>query len=191
MFERYSKDAIEKYISERSEKHLLYEILHELVEIKKCVCKQQPQPNGVRFVVANCLIDERENNIMADLVLGQGQSAPLELHYVFTDPATGNVTDLGVVPAADAAVVSASDASLGLAPNAANSAQVVASNTNTAAADDTVTVTGSAKGFTTTITVTASGTGTGGGGQTPNGVKFLIGTPTGGSTPAASASVRR
>lgn len=130
------------------------------------------QPIGVKFVfpVTKQSINELlGENKMADVSLKQGQSVPVELHYV---DASGN--DLGVVPASDSPSISVDQpAELGLS---ITGGQGTATNTNTGSAAVTVTLTGSAKGFTATATIDCAGAAPPP--PAPTGVKFVFGTPT-------------
>lgn len=157
----------EELISEHRELKVLQGILTEVKSINEFI--RTPRVSGVIFVFPSEINKLQQGDNMADLVLNQGQSAPVELHYVDT---AGN--DLGLVPAGDSPSISTDQpAELGVTVNGSTA---TLSNANTGNGDVDVNLSGVAKGFTTTAVVTCKGTSTPP--PVPAGVKFVFGTPT-------------
>ena len=106
---------------------------------------------------------------MAELVIAQGKSAPVELHYV-----DGQGNDLGLVPASDSpSITTDQPAELGVSISGSSG---TLTNSNTGTGDVDVNLLGSAKGFTTSAVVTCQGAGAGQ--PVPAGVKFVFPQPT-------------
>src|SRR5258708_32437979 len=94
--DRDREEDKEELLSERRKLKVLQDILVEVKSINEFI--RTPHPNGVLFVFPSLTNNLQQGDNMADLVLGQGQRAPVELHYVHSAR-----NDLGLGPDADGA----------------------------------------------------------------------------------------